>query len=60
MDILNWIAQISQSTTPGRGFHPQWIYIVFSVFVPATIGAMVTLCIMLLEKVFNIRIGGGH
>ncbi len=60
MNILNWIADISQSTTPGKGFHAHWLYITLSVFAPAVIGAFVTFCIMLLEKIFKIHIGGGH
>jgi hypothetical protein len=60
MDILNWIARISQSTTPDKGFHAQWLYSVCSVFLPAIIGAAVTYTIMFLEKIFKMHIGGGH
>lgn len=58
MDIVHWIGQISLSTTPDRGFHAHWLYVVCAVFAPAIIGALITSAIMLLEKVFKIHIGG--
>ncbi len=59
MDILNWIMHISQSTTPGKGFHAQWLYVICTVFVPAIIGALITYSIMFLEKVLKLH-NGGH
>lgn len=58
MNVFDWIAQISQSTTPDKGFHAHWLYIVCAVFIPAIIGALITYTIMFLEKVFKIHIGG--
>ncbi len=60
MDIFSWIAHISQSTTPDKGFHAHWLYSACSVLLPAIIGAVVTYTIMFLEKAFKIHIGGGH
>lgn len=58
MNILKWLTEISQSTTPGKQFSAQWLYIVCAVFGPAIIGALITYTIMFLERFFKIHIGG--
>jgi hypothetical protein len=60
MGFWQWLAAISQSTGgPGQPFTAQWPYVLTALLAPALIGLAAAGLIILLEKIFGIRLSGG-
>jgi len=60
MGFWQWLAAISQSAGgPGQPFTAQWQYVVAALVSPALIGLGWAGIIILLEKIFGIRLSGG-
>jgi hypothetical protein len=60
MAFWQWLAAISQSAGgPGQPFTAQWQYVVTALAAPAFLGAVGAGLIILVEKIFGIRLSGG-
>ncbi len=60
MGFWQWLAAISQSTGgPGQPFTAQWQYVVTALVAPALIGLVAAGIIILVEKIFGLRLSGG-
>lgn len=60
MGLWHWLAAISQSTGgPNPPFTAQWQYVVAALVAPVVIGLTAAGLIILLEKIFGIRLSGG-
>lgn len=55
-----WLTAISQSTTGSSPpFNAHWQYVVLALAIPVVIGLAAAGAIMLVEKIFGIRLSGG-
>lgn len=60
MGFWQWLTAISQSTAgPGQPFAASWQYVVTALAAPALLGAAGAGIIILVEKVFGLRLSGG-
>lgn len=60
MGLWQWLAAISQSAGgPGQPFTAHWQYVALALAAPALIGLAGAGIIILLEKIFGIRLSGG-
>lgn len=60
MGLWQWLAAISQSTGGSQPpFTAQWQYVVAALALPTVIGLAAAGLIILLEKIFGIRLSGG-
>lgn len=60
MGFWQWLAALSQSTGgPGQPFTAQWQYVVIALVAPAIIGLTAAGIIILVEKIFGLRLSGG-
>jgi hypothetical protein len=60
MGIWQWLTAISQGAGgPGQPFTAQWLYVVTALVAPVLIGLTAAGIIMLVEKIFGIRLSGG-
>jgi hypothetical protein len=60
MGLWQWLAALSQSTGgPGQSFTAQWQYVVTALVAPAIIGLAAAGIIILVEKIFGLRLSGG-
>ncbi len=60
MGFWQWLAAISQSAGgPGQPFTAQWQYLVSALVAPALIGLVGAGIIILVEKIFGLRLSGG-
>ena len=60
MGFWQWLTAISQSSNaPGLPFTAHWQYVVAALVAPALIGLIAAEIIILVEKFFGIRLGGG-
>jgi hypothetical protein len=60
MGFWHWLAAISQSTGgPGQPFTAQWQYVAIALVAPAFLGAVGAGIIILMEKIFGIKLSGG-
>jgi hypothetical protein len=60
MGFWQWLAALSQSTSgPGQPFTAQWQYVVTALVAPAIIGLAAAGIIILVEKIFGLRLSGG-
>ena len=60
MGFWQWLAAVSQSTGgPGQPFTAQWHYVVTALVAPAIIGLAAAGIIILVEKIFGLRLSGG-
>ena len=60
MGFWQWLAAISQSAGgSGQLFTAQWQYVVTALVAPTLIGLMGAGIIILVEKVFGLRLSGG-
>jgi hypothetical protein len=60
MAFWHWLTAISQSAGgPGQPFTAQWQYILAALIIPALIGLAAAGIILLVEKIFGIRLSGG-
>jgi len=58
--LMHWLAAISlPAGGPGQPFQASWQYVATALMAPALIGLAAALVIMLLEKAFGTRMGGG-
>ena len=60
MGFWQWLTAISQSTGgPSPPFTAQWQYVLAALVTPAIIGLAAAGIIILVEKIFGIRLSGG-
>lgn len=60
MSVFSWLGNLSQSASPaGQPFQAQWGYVLAALLVPALIGVLAAATIILLERIFGIRLSGG-
>jgi hypothetical protein len=60
MTFWQWLAAISQSTAPaGQPFAPHWSYVALAVGLPVAFGLILALGLKAIEKIFNLKLGGG-
>jgi hypothetical protein len=60
MTFWQWLAAICQSTAPaGEPFAPQWSYVALAVVMPVAFGLILALSLKVIEKIFDVKLGGG-
>ncbi|MBM4288253.1 MAG: hypothetical protein FJ135_08920 [Deltaproteobacteria bacterium] len=60
MGLWEWLLTISASSGgPGQPFTAQWQYVTAALVAPALIGALWAGIIILAERIFGLRLGGG-
>jgi hypothetical protein len=60
MTLWQWLAAISQSTAPvGKPFAPHWAYVTLALVMPGAIGLILALILKGIEKIFDVKLGGG-
>ncbi len=60
MGLWHWLAVISHSAGgPGQPFAAQWQYVLVALAAPALIGLVAAVVVILLEKLFGLRLSGG-
>jgi hypothetical protein len=60
MGFWHWLTEISQNAAgPGQPFTAQWQYVLAALAIPALIGLSAAGIILLVEKIFGIRLSGG-
>jgi hypothetical protein len=60
MGFWQWLAAISQSAGgSGQPFTAHWQYVLAALVIPALIGLAAAGIIMLIEKIFGVRLSGG-
>jgi hypothetical protein len=60
MGFWHWLTAISQSAGgPSQPFTAQWQYVLAALIIPALIGLAAAGIILLVEKIFGIRLSGG-
>jgi hypothetical protein len=61
MTFWQWLAAICQSTAPaGEPFAPHWSYVALAVLMPVALGLFLALSLKGIEKIFNVKLGGGE
>jgi hypothetical protein len=60
MTFWQWLTAICQSTAPaGEPFAPHWSYVALAVVMPVAFGLIVALSLKGIEKIFDVKLGGG-
>lgn len=60
MGFWHWLTAISQSAGgPGQPFTAHWQYVLAALVIPVLIGLAAAGVIILVEKIFGIRLSGG-